>query len=174
MWITRRRAYIVVFWSAASVAGLVAWASLGNRLNDSLSVPHSQSWTAAVIVKDHFHEPVEGSFLVLFDASAERWTSRGFMRRVDAAAKRAAHAVDGRVGPSESISAEIVSTPIITEMSPPVAQRRVTNVEAAVGRVPGATITVTGYPVVTRDLSHALAQDLRQAEVISGPATLII
>ncbi len=173
-WSRKVRTIIVVAWGIAAVAGLAAGADLSNRLSNPAEVPGTQSQAAALKLERYFHENIAGSFVVVFKATPELWRSRGFMERAQAAVYRAARAAHGQARPLQSASPAVVYAPIITDLPDAVAQKRTDAVRASIGRLPGTTVHVTGYPAATQDLIGVIAHDLQRAESISIPITLLV
>jgi putative drug exporter of the RND superfamily len=173
-WSRKVRTIIVAAWGIAAVAGLAAGADLSNRLSNPAEVPGTQSQAVALKLERYFHENIAGSFVVVFKATPELWRSRGFVEQTRAAVYRAARAAHGEARPLQSASPEVVYAPIITNLPDAVAQKRTDAVRASIGRLPGTTVHVTGYPAATQDLIGVIARDLQRAESISIPITLLV
>jgi uncharacterized membrane protein YdfJ with MMPL/SSD domain len=159
---------------AATVAGIVGWSNLSDRLAGTGEAPHSESHTVSEIVAGHFRESPQGSFLVIYEAPAARWGSPAFVARVRASVRRAARAAEGRHLPLQSVSPRLTYASLPTELSRSEASARAATVEAAAGHLHGARVEVTGFPIVAEDLNATIAHDLHLAEAFSIPVTAVI
>jgi putative drug exporter of the RND superfamily len=111
---------------------------------------------------------------VLFDAPASRWGSARFRAGVDASLVRAARVVNGRASPLHSLSPEVSYASLATELTTPAAQQHTAAIERAIGHLWGTRTKVTGFPVVSDELSGEIASDLHRAELIALPVTALI
>jgi uncharacterized membrane protein YdfJ with MMPL/SSD domain len=170
----RRRLAVIAVWAVAAAAGAAAWTELPARLGSSVEVPGSPSAKAADLVRQSFHEAIESSYFVSVSASSIRWHSPQFVASVRAAMDRAAHAARGRPSPLETVSPEVVYAELSSELPFSVAKRRASAIRHAIGRLPGARVTLGGYPIASHQLGVAIADDLRRAEIIAIPLTGLV
>jgi uncharacterized membrane protein YdfJ with MMPL/SSD domain len=112
--------------------------------------------------------------VVLFDAPAASWSSARYVRGVESSLARAARALDGRAGPLHSLGPEVSYASLATQISPQAARERIAAVESAIGRQPRTRIKVTGFPVVSEELSQVIGGDLHRAELVALPITALI
>ena len=158
----------------AALAGMLAWSDLDGRLSSVSEAPDSESHAVSEIVRRDFDEAAQGSFLVLYEAPSERWRRPAFVAAVRASARRAARAAGGRSSLLLSISPRVTYASLPTELSAAAATARTDAVERAAGRVPGARVEVTGFPIVAAELSSIITHDLRRAELVAIPLTGVI
>jgi uncharacterized membrane protein YdfJ with MMPL/SSD domain len=151
-----------------------AWAHLGARLNGSVEVPGSPSRVASRILSRDFGESAKGSYVVLFDAPASSWGSTQFVAGVESSLARAARVVHGKASDLHSLSPEVSYAGLATELTTRAAQRRTAEVERAIGHQHRTRTKVTGFPVVSDELSAVIAGDLHRAELIALPVTALI
>ncbi len=172
--VTSRKWLILGLWLIAACAGLIAASGLADRLSNVVGVPGSPSQETSSVLEDHFHESVKGSFALLVEASPSHWASRAFVHDVRASVRRAARAAEGRASPLQSTSPKVSYATLPTELSPTAAQDRIPQIERAAGQIDGAHLKVTGFPVISDELSQVIAHDLRRAEAVAIPITALI
>jgi RND superfamily putative drug exporter len=165
---------VLTIWALAAAAGAFAWAHLNPRLSGSVEVPDSGSQVAARILREDFGESARGSFVVLFEAPAARWGSARFVAAVETAIGRAARVIHGRPSSLRSLNPEVSYAGVATELTAREAQERVGAVEAAIGHPLGSRTKVTGFPVISAEVSATIADDLHRAELIALPVTALI
>jgi RND superfamily putative drug exporter len=153
---------------------MFAWSDLDGRLSGAGEAPESESHTVSEIVRRDFGEAAEGSFLVLYEAPSPRWRSPAFVKAVRASVRRGAQTAAGRSSPLLSVSPRVSYAALPTDLSAAAATKRAASIEQAVGRVPGARVEITGFPIVTAELSSIITDDLRRAEVVAIPITAVI
>jgi uncharacterized membrane protein YdfJ with MMPL/SSD domain len=147
---------------------------LGARLSGSVEIPGSPSQVATRILKRDFGESAQGSYVVLFKAPASSWGSARFVAGVESSLARGARVVHGRASPLHSLSPEVSYAGLATGLSARAAQRRTAAVEHAIGHQRRTRTKVTGFPVVSEELSAVIAGDLHRAELIALPVTALI
>jgi len=163
-----------VLWAAAALAGMFAWSDLGGRLNGVGEAPQSESHTVAEIVTRNFGEAGTGSFMVLYEAPSVRWRSPTFVKAVRASVRKAAQAAAGRSSPLVSVSPQVSYAALPTDLSTADATKLASAIKQAAGHVPGARVQITGFPIVSTELSSIMTHDLRRAEVVAIPITAVI
>lgn len=169
-----RTLVVLAVWLTAACAGLFAWSDLGARLSGSVDVPGSESARVDAVLHDRFGESTSGSLLALVEAPPRRWSSPGFRRQVRRAARRAAVAVGAETSPLQSVSPRIAYVRLPSELSAAAARERVPAVERALAPIEGARVKVTGFPVISAELTSTIERDLRRAEVVALPVTALI
>ena len=165
---------VLALWLLAACAGVYAWGDLGARLSNSVEVPRSESQAASTILRDRFDESASGSLVVLFESSPRRWSSPAFRQSIRAAVTRAAGVAGGRALPLQSVSSRVTFATLPSELSPAAARELLPGVERALGDLPGARTKVTGFPVISAELSSMIEDDLRRAELVAVPVTAVI
>lgn len=165
---------MLVAWLIAACTGAFAWTHLSPRLSSSLEIPGSSSQIASQVLREHFGESAQGSFIVLFDAPAARWGSAKFVGGVRSSLERAARVAGGRTSPLRSLSANVSYAELATELSTDAARKRVPAIERAIGERPGTRTKLTGFPVISDEVSVVIAGDLRRAELIAIPLTALV
>ncbi|HEY6550508.1 MAG TPA: MMPL family transporter, partial [Solirubrobacterales bacterium] len=163
-----------MLWAAAALAGMFAWSDLDGRLNGAGEAPESESHTVSEIVRRDFGEAAAGSFLVLYEAPSTRWHSPAFVKAVRASVRRAARAAAGRSSPLLNVSPRVAYAALPTELSAAATTKRAAAIEQAAGQVPGARVEISGFPIVTAELSSVITHDLRRAEMVAIPITAVI
>jgi trehalose monomycolate/heme transporter len=151
-----------------------AWTHLGARLSGSVEVPDSPSQVASRILSRDFGESAKGSYVVLFDAPAASWGSAHFVANVESSLTRAARVVHGKASHLHSLSPEVSYAGLATELTTRAAQQRTAEVERAIGHQHRTRTKVTGFPIVSDELSAVIAGDLHRAELIALPVTALI
>jgi RND superfamily putative drug exporter len=163
-----------VLWAAAALAGMFAWSNLDGRLNGVGEAPESESHTVAEIVSRDFGEAAAGSFVVFYEAPSARWRSPAFVKAVKVSVRNAAQAAAGRSSPLVSVSPQVSYAALPTNLSAAAATKRASAIEQAAGQVPGGRVQITGFPIVSAELSSIITHDLRRAEVVAIPITAVI
>ena len=166
--------WLLVIWAVAALAGMLAWSDLDDHLTGVGEAPESESHTVTEVVRRNFGDAAAGSFLVLYEAPSDRWRAPAFIKAVRASARRGARAADGRSSPLVSISPRVNYATLPTDLSAAAAIKRAGAIKRAVGRVQGARIEVTGFPIVATELSSIITHDLRRAEAVAIPITAAI
>ena len=161
-------------WALASCLGVLAWTQLGPRLTGSVEVPGSPSRAAAEILSREFGESGKSSFVVLFDAPAASWRSAHYVSGIESSLARAARVIRGRPTPLHSLGPEISYAGLATRISGQAARERVAAVTSAIGRHPRTRVKVTGFPVVSSEVSEIIGSDLHRAELVALPVTALI
>jgi putative drug exporter of the RND superfamily len=93
---------------------------------------------------------------------------------VKASVRRAARKAGGRSSPLLSVTPRVSYAALPTDLSPTVATERIAAIERAAGRVAGARVELTGFPIVSAKLSSVITHDLHRAEVVAIPITALI
>jgi putative drug exporter of the RND superfamily len=153
---------------------MFAWSDLDSRLSGVGEAPQSESHTVAEIITRDFNEAGTGSFMVVYEAPSARWRSPAFVKAVRASVRDAARAAAGRSSPLVSVSPRVSYATLPTELSTADATKRASAIKQAAGQVPGARVQITGFPIVSTELSSIMTHDLRRAEMVAIPITAVI
>jgi RND superfamily putative drug exporter len=153
---------------------MFAWSDLDSRLSGVGEAPQSESHTVAEIVTRAFGEAGTGSFMVVYEAPSVRWRSPAFVKAVRASVRDAARAAAGRSSPLVSVSPRVSYAALPTELSTAAATERASAIKQAAGQVPGARVQISGFPIVSTELSSIMTHDLRRAEMVAIPITAVI
>jgi uncharacterized membrane protein YdfJ with MMPL/SSD domain len=153
---------------------MFAWSNLDSRLSGVGEAPESESHTVAEIVTRDFGEAGTGSFMVVYEAPSVRWRSPAFVKAVRASVRDAARAAAGRSSPLVSVSPRVSYAALRTDLSTAAATKRASAIKQAAGQVPGARVQITGFPIVSTELSSIMTHDLRRAEMVAIPITAVI
>ncbi|HWA53951.1 MAG TPA: MMPL family transporter, partial [Solirubrobacterales bacterium] len=161
-------------WALAACLGVLAWTQLGPRLTGSVEVPGSPSRAASEVLSREFGESGKSSFVVLFQAPSASWGSARFRGGIESSLKRAARVVHGRATPLHSLGPEVSYAGLATRISGQAARERVAAVTSAIGHPPRTRVKVTGFPVVSSEVSEIIGSDLHRAELVALPVTALI
>lgn len=153
---------------------MFAWSDLDSRLSGVGEAPQSESHTVAEIITRDFNEAGTGSFMVVYEAPSARWRSPAFVKAVRTSVRDAARAAAGRSSPLVSVSPRVSYATLPTELSTADATKRASAIKQAAGQVPGARVQITGFPIVSTELSSIMTHDLRRAEMVAIPITAVI
>ncbi|HEY0392730.1 MAG TPA: MMPL family transporter [Solirubrobacterales bacterium] len=153
---------------------MFAWSNLDSRLSGVGEAPESESHTVAEIVARDFGEAGTGSFMVVYEAPSVRWRSPAFVKAVRASVRDAARAAAGRSSPLVTVSPRVSYAALPTDLPTAAATERASAIKQAAGQVPGARVQITGFPIVSTELSSIMTHDLRRAEMVAIPITAVI
>jgi uncharacterized membrane protein YdfJ with MMPL/SSD domain len=172
--VIRHRKAILAAWLVALVLGGAAASGLGELLTNRFSVPGSEAEEGLDLLKARFNE--QGTpFTLVFLPSAERVNDPRFVREAQAAADRAARAVDGgSAGPVLPIGDELFSAQITTPMEQADAANATDEMREAIGRVDGSRTYLTGGPAIQHDTQPIFDEDLARGEAIAIPIALAV
>ena len=173
--VIKNRKKIIVAWVVLLVAGGWGAANVGNLLTNRFSVPGSDAERGLDLLKDRFDERGDGAFTLVFQADRTVANSPAFRREAEAAAVKAAGAIDdahaGPVLPSSRTTAYVqISTPLENAD----AADETPDVRAAIPDIPGVTTYLSGYPAINHDTQSIYNDDLARGESIAIPIALIV
>lgn len=126
------------------------------------------------MLRNDFGEATRGSFTVLFEAPASRWSSARYLARVESSLARAARVLHARPSPLRSLTPRVAYAALPADLDTGAAIMRTAAVERALGKLPGTRIELTGFPVVAEQLATRIEDDLHRAELIAIPAVAAI
>ena len=165
------RGRILAVWIALFALGGFAAANLGGLLSNRFSVPGAESERGLELVKDRMGDRSDGAFTLVatdVDGAADR-------RAVEAAAARAARAVDGgKAGTLLDAGPGVVYVQVFTPLENQDAAKRTPDLRRAIGNVEGATTYLTGYPAIGHDTEDIFNEDLARGESIAVPIALLV
>ena len=165
------RKRIVACWLVLFALGGYAAANLGGLLSNRFSVPGSESERGLNLIKDRMGDRSDGAFTLVatgVDSPADRAT-------VQAAARRGARAVKGgKAGPLLPAARGIVYAQIATPLENQDATKATPQVRAAIGRTPGVTTYLSGFPAINHDTQKIFNEDLGRGEIIGVPIAILV
>jgi uncharacterized membrane protein YdfJ with MMPL/SSD domain len=161
-------------WIVLFLAAGAASSGLADLLTNRFVLPGSESEDAATILKDHFGQKPEGSFSVV--VKTQPGQAESLIPQVRRAARRAAAELPtGKVAEVRSVSPDVVSATIVSELQPADAKSHTGDMRKAAGTIPGAQLYVTGQSAVEHDLDPVFAEDLKVGELyIAIPIAMAI
>jgi uncharacterized membrane protein YdfJ with MMPL/SSD domain len=165
------RKRVLAAWLVLLVLGGYAASNLGGLLSNRFSVPGAESERGLEILKERMGDRSDGAFTLVatgVDSPAER-------AAVEAASARAARAVEGgKAGPLLPAARDVVYVQVSTPLENQDASRATPELRRAVGRVPGVTTYVSGYPAINHDTEDIFNEDLARGESIAIPIALLV
>src|SRR3954469_21331180 len=165
----RRR--VLAVWLVLFALGGFAAANLGGLLTNRFSVPGADSEHGLELLRDRMGDRSDGAFTLVaagVDGAAER-------AAVAAAAARAARTVPGgKAGPPLPAARRVVYLQIATPLENQDASQRTPELRRAIGRVPGVTTYLSGYPAINRDTQSIFSEDLTRGESLAIPIALLV
>jgi RND superfamily putative drug exporter len=161
-------------WIVLFLAAGAASSGLSDLLTNRFVLPGSESENAATILKDHFGQKPEGAFSVV--ARTKPGQAESLVPKVRQAAQRAAAELPtGKVAEVRSVSPDVVSATIVSELLPADAKAHTGDMRKAAGTIPGTQLYVTGQAAVEHDLDPVFAEDLKVGELyIAIPIAMAI
>jgi uncharacterized membrane protein YdfJ with MMPL/SSD domain len=173
--IVRHRKKVIAAWIAALVLGGAATSGLGDLLTNRFSVPGSDAERGLDLLKDRFGERGDGAFSLVFRSDRGSVGSPAFAARAEAAARRAAGAIEGgKAGPLQRASRDVAYIQINTPLENQDAANRTEAMRKAIGDVPGAQTYLSGFPAINHDTEPIYNDDLARGEMIALPIALAV
>jgi putative drug exporter of the RND superfamily len=165
------RARILALWVVLFVLGGFAASNLGGLLTNRFSVPGAESERGLELLKQRMGDRSDGAFTLVaedVDASADR-------AAVEEAAERAASAVpSGKAGPLQDAGRGVVYVQIFTPLENQDASKLTPDLRREIGRPPGVTTYLSGYPAINHDTEEIFNEDLARGESIAVPVALLV
>jgi uncharacterized membrane protein YdfJ with MMPL/SSD domain len=169
--VIRHRRPIIAVWFVLLVVGGAGAANLGDLLSNRFSVPGSDAERGLDLLKDRMHERGDGAFTLVVQGA----DGKPDRAAVQAAAQRGARAVEGgRASAVQQASPTVLYVQITTPLENQDASKKTPDVREAIGRVPGATTYLSGFPAINHDTQPLYNDDLRRGESIAIPVALIV
>lgn len=171
--VLRRRRWVLAGWLAVLLVGGFLSTGLSALLSNEFTVPGTDSEEARILLRDHFGQRDDGSFLVVFEVDdADDAATR---RELQAALSRGAAAVpDGIAQPLQEARGEVLFGQIASPLDLATAKRRTQAVREAIGETRAAEAYVSGTPAIQSDLDPIFAEDLLKGEAIALPVALAV
>jgi RND superfamily putative drug exporter len=167
--VLRFRWLVLAFWALVILAGVAASRNLDAHLENTFTVPGTDSERARTILQDHFGDRSDGEFLIIF--RAPRGTS---VQALEPAMRRAAAAVPtGRAGPLRR-AGDVVYGNITTTLVLARAKGYTDGILRALRPPPGVRGFVSGQAAIQHELDPIFKQDLRKGESIALPIALVV
>ena len=165
--VLRHRWWVVAVWFAVFVTGGYLSSDLNRLLSNEFIVPNTDSENARVLLKDHFGQRDDGSFLVV--ARVEDASEREARGALAAALRRGAAVLPGgKAQPVQTTGEGVLFGTIATPLDLTDAKARTDEVRRAVGDPPGLEVYVSGTPAIQADLDPIFEEDLLKGEPRSG------
>ena len=163
---------VLAIWLALFACGVAATANLGDLLANRFSVPGSDAERGLELLTEHFGERSDGAFTLVVRGPIR---DPGFVRRVEAAARRGARELrGGKAGPLVPGTRDVGLIQITTTLENEDAANRTPAVRRAIGEIAGGKRWLTGFPAINEDIQPKFAEDLRRGELIAIPIALAV
>ena len=173
--IVRHRKKVIAAWVAALVLGGAAAAGLGDLLTNRFSVPGSDAERGLDVLKDRFGERGDGAFSLVLRSESGSVAGAAFAARAEAAARRAAGAIEGgKAGPLQRASRDVAYAQITTPLENQDAANKTEAVRKAIGDVPGVRTYLSGFPAINHDTEPIYNDDLARGEMVALPIALAV
>jgi RND superfamily putative drug exporter len=172
--IIRFRWWVLAAWVAAVLAAGFASAGLSDLLTNRFVLPGAESEKAAKVLEEHFGQKPEGSFSVVVKGGPG--SADALVAPTRRAAQRAAGALEtGQLVDTRAVSGDVVTARIVSRLQPADAKQYTEDMREAAGKIPGASLYVTGQSAIEHDLEPVQNRDLFVGEVlIAIPIALLI
>jgi uncharacterized membrane protein YdfJ with MMPL/SSD domain len=165
------RGRILALWVVLFLLGGLAAANLGGLLTNRFSVPGAESERGLELLKDRMGDRSDGAFTLV----AEDVGGAADRAAVEDAAARAAGAVPrGKAGPVQDAGRGVVYVQISTPLENQDASKLTPDMRREIGRVPGVTTYLSGYPAINHDTEDIFNEDLARGESIAIPVALLV
>jgi uncharacterized membrane protein YdfJ with MMPL/SSD domain len=170
----RFRWFVIAGWIAVVFAAFTVLGGLSDLLSNRFDLPGAESEKAAEILKRNFGQQPEGSFTLVVEGKPG--SAQSLVAPTRQAGLRAAEALKtGQLVDVRSVSGNLVTASIVSELQPADAKGYTGDMREAAGKIPGATVYVTGQSALEHDLEPMQNRDLFVGEVlIAIPIALLI
>jgi RND superfamily putative drug exporter len=169
--VLRFRAFVLACWLVVLVAGAYSSIRLPELLSTSFAVPGSESDRARVLLKRHFDEQPEGTFVVVFEVPR---TSKALETDLRRRLARAAQVVPTGRARELQDGDSILYAEINTKLDVVRAKGYTDRLRKALRAGGPPRAYVTGQPALQHDVDPILREDLHRAELVAVPITLAI
>jgi RND superfamily putative drug exporter len=167
--VLRLRWLVVAIWACVIVGGVLAWRSLDPLLENTFTVPGTDSERARTILQEHFGERSDGEFLIVFRAPRDVRKAE-----LEGAMVRAARAVpNGEPGPLRR-AGDVVYGSVVTPLRLADAKGYTHDILRALRPPPGVTGYVSGQAAIQDELDPIFHRDLARGESIALPIALVV
>jgi RND superfamily putative drug exporter len=169
--VLRFRVLVLALWLCVLVAGADSYAHLDKLLSTNFTVPGSESERARLLLKQHFGEQPEGTFVVVFEVPR---SSEALERELSRRLARAARLVPSGKARDLEDGDGILYGEIDTRLNVTRAKGYTDALRKSLGSTGPPRAYVTGQPAIQHDVEPALREDLRRAELVAVPIALAI
>ena len=171
--VLRRRAVVLLIWLAILLAGAFTSLHLSAHLTNRISLPGTDSERAEQLLESHFGQSSVGSFTLVVKTEG---SAHALLPTAQEAARRAAAELPtGAFVDSLVIDENVIIAQIASSLDPVAAKGHTAAMRAAVGKIPGAEIYLTGLAAAEHDADAVIASDLRRGELfIALPIAIVL
>jgi RND superfamily putative drug exporter len=170
--VLRFRWPVLGLWLIVLLAGGYASTRLSPLLENTFTVPGTDSERARHILERHFGDRSDGEFLVIYKIRA---ASPALRLRLERSIHAGARAVPG--GIATELRAEpqgVVYGSILTRLNLAEAKGYTDDILGRLRPPPGVAAYVSGQPAIQHDLDPIFGKDLRKGEAIALPIALLV
>ena len=163
---------ILGFWLIVLLAGGYASSKLTPLLQNTFTVPGTDSERAREILQKHFGDRSDGEFLVVFKI---RNGTAGVRLELERRIREAARAVP--TGTATALRDEpggVLYGSILTSLNLAAAKGYTDDILSRLRAPPGVDAYVSGQPAIQHDLDPIFSKDLRKGESIALPIALMV
>jgi uncharacterized membrane protein YdfJ with MMPL/SSD domain len=170
--VLRLRWPVLAFWLIFLLAGGYASTRLSPLLQNTFTVPGTDSERARNILEQHFGDRSDGEFLVIYKVSNENAEIRLQLTRSIRAGARAVPT--GTATVLQDAPGGVVYGNILTRLNLAKAKRYTDDILNHLRAAPGVEAYVSGQPAIAHDLDPIFSKDLRKGESIALPIALAV
>ena len=170
--VLRLRWPILGFWLIVLLAGGYASTRLSPLLQNTFTVPGTDSERARHILEQHFGDRSDGEFLVIYRV---RQGSAGLLPKLERSIREAAGAVPtGTATALQEAPGGVVYGSILTRLNLARAKGYTDDIVRRLRAPPKVDAYVSGQPAIAHDLDPVFSKDLRKGESIALPIALLV
>ena len=170
--VLRLRWPVLGFWLIVLLAGGYASTRLSPLLQNTFTVPGTDSERARHILEQHFGDRSDGEFLVIYKV---RNGSAGLRPKLERSIREAAKGVPtGQATALQDEPAGVVYGSILTRLNLAEAKGYTDDILRRLRAPPGVDAYVSGQPAIEHDLDPIFGKDLRKGESIALPIALMV
>jgi uncharacterized membrane protein YdfJ with MMPL/SSD domain len=170
--VLRLRWPVLGFWLIVLLAGGYASTRLSPLLQNTFSVPGTDSERARHILEQHFGDRSDGEFLVIYKV---RDATAGMRLQLARSIRQAARAVP--TGTATALRPEpggVIYGSILTRLNLAEAKGYTDDILKRLRAPPGVEAYVSGQPAIEHDLDPIFSKDLKKGESIALPIALMV
>jgi putative drug exporter of the RND superfamily len=170
--VLRLRWAVLGFWLIVLLGGGYASTRLSPLLQNTFTVPGTDSERARHILEQHFGDRSDGQFLVIYRVRQE---SAGLLPRLERSIQEGARAVP--TGTPTGLQEEpegVVYGSILTRLNLAKAKGYTDDIVRSLRAPPAVDAYVSGQPAIAHDLDPIFSKDLRKGESIALPIALLV
>ncbi len=171
--VLRHRFAVLGAWLVVFVVSGWAASGLASLLTNRFTLPGTDTHRAELILESHFGQRSTGSFTLVAKTSGPAAKA---VPAVRAAAERASKQLPtSRVVSAAPVAEHVVSAQIVSDLEPADSKGHTDAMRRAAGRVPGATLYLTGQAAIEHDLDPVFNRDLKVGELyIAIPIAMVL